>query len=46
MSALVRKEFRLLLPSWIAALAAATYPLWSGRVPTLADKNSKAERDR
>jgi ABC-type transport system involved in multi-copper enzyme maturation permease subunit len=28
MSALVRKEFRLLLPAWIVALAAATVPLW------------------
>jgi ABC-type transport system involved in multi-copper enzyme maturation permease subunit len=28
MSALVRKEFRLLLPAWIAALVAATLPLW------------------
>jgi hypothetical protein len=31
MSALVRKEIRLLLPAWIAALAAATVPVWSGQ---------------
>jgi hypothetical protein len=31
MSILARKEFRLLLPAWIAALAAATMPLWVGR---------------
>ena len=28
MSILLRKEIRLLLPAWIAALAAATVPLW------------------
>jgi hypothetical protein len=28
MNTLLRKEFRLLLPAWIAALAAATLPLW------------------
>jgi len=31
MNVLVRKELRLLLPAWIAALAAATLPVWSGR---------------
>jgi len=31
MSALVRKEMRLLLPAWIAALAASTLPLWFSR---------------
>jgi hypothetical protein len=30
MNPLLRKEFRLLLPAWIAALASATLPLWSG----------------
>lgn len=29
MSALVRKELRLLLPAWIVALAAASVPLWT-----------------
>ena len=28
MNALIRKETRLLLPAWIAALVAATTPLW------------------
>ena len=31
MSVLVRKELRLLLPAWIAALAAGTMPVWVGR---------------
>ena len=31
MNALVRKELRLLLPALVAALAAATLPVWSGR---------------
>jgi hypothetical protein len=31
MNTLLRKELRLLLPAWIAALVAATVPLWSGR---------------
>jgi hypothetical protein len=31
MSVLVRKEIRLLAPAWIAALAAATMPLWFGQ---------------
>lgn len=31
MSLLVRKEIRLLLPAWIAALVAATMPLWPGQ---------------
>jgi len=40
MSPLLRKETRLLLPSWIAALVAATAPLWmwhdlEGLVPVL-----------
>ena len=28
MNPLVRKEIRLLLPAWVAALVAATMPLW------------------
>jgi hypothetical protein len=31
MSLLARKELRLLLPAWIAALAAASMPLWIGQ---------------
>jgi len=31
MNTLLRKELRMLLPAWIAALAASTAPLWSGR---------------
>jgi len=31
MSIVLRKELRLLLPAWIAALAAASMPLWTGR---------------
>ena len=30
MNALLRKELRLLRPAWVAALAAATLPLWLG----------------
>ena len=31
MNALLRKELRMLLPAWVAALLAATLPLWTGR---------------
>jgi hypothetical protein len=31
MNTLLRKELRLLLPAWVAALAVATLPLWTGR---------------
>lgn len=30
MSILLRKEIRLLAPAWLAALAAATTPVWFG----------------